>query len=139
MPVPGSRKLLVWLLALAIGHAPAPLMHSHELLSDEQLEAHLDFFHPDADKNLPLGWHLHQFCVGLNYHIPQDGLGADRESDASRRHSCENQPHRSLCWHTKHSYACPIARPDSGVLVFDLRSRQQYRVPLYELYCSLLI
>lgn len=156
MPVSGFRKLITWLLVLAIGHVPVPWAHNHEWLEDEQLEEHLDFLHIGADGNLPLGWHVHLFCIGLNHRILQDGFGvenpsdcivlyydqpqlADPESAASRRSPRESELRCLLGWYTNCTYACPIPLAASGDLNSHLSSNLRNGAHLYELFCSLLI
>ena len=60
-----GRNLAIWLLMLALSHAPIPWAHSHAGLSAEQLTVHAREFHPGYPlSKLPQGWHLHCFFQG---------------------------------------------------------------------------
>ena len=159
MPAFTSRRLIALLLVLALGHAPIPWVHHHEWLDEEQLQAHLESSHAGDEGGLPLawnGWHLHVFCIGLHYGVPQDGLaGTDSTSDGLV--FCDQQP-QTLVQSPDAPHRRPRRSPAQRLLgdANGLRTLDRFAAPsgiprshasrhvrsdarLYELFCSLLI
>jgi hypothetical protein len=149
-------KPVLWLLILAIGHVPVPLVHGHEGIGDRQLQTHIKYFHDGAEQARNLEWHVHVYFLGLNYTILEDGFGVEGSSNnvvfidelpeeferdpvTSRRRNRRSQTRHSLYRNADYTYAWQFhgVGLSSHFLHRSLRLRND--VHLYDLHCSLLI
>jgi hypothetical protein len=156
MPKFRFLKPVLWLLILAIGHVPVPLVHDHECHRDGQLETHVKYFHGGAEQARNLGWHLHVYCLGLNHQISEDGFGVEgsshdvvffdelpqvfeQESVTSRRRDRRSRTRHSIYRRAECKYAWQFHNAGSSPHFLHRSLRLRNDVHLYDLYCSLLI
>ena len=71
----GFIRAIVWLLIAALGHAPFPSLHCHDLLTGEQLATHLRFHAEHHQHSAASSWHIHLSGLGLTYGYTSDGWG----------------------------------------------------------------